>query len=284
MAGNVSGLHVFATDVGPEPLANLDTNYSALVTAINTLATYTNYYLDAGAVNALAFSVAGSQLVSYTDSLLVCVKCANTTNSGTVTLNINALGAVPVKTYSNGVLTAGSLQAGNRYLFSYDATNNVFRCLNPTFDVGLGFIVTTAPAQILFNGPLAGTPVDMTPDSGFFTGTPTGGTGFSPATVTVIWRRMGNFVGMTVPATIGTSNATTFTITGTLPSAILPTTPNKYISVPLLENNTTVVPSGGFVSIASGVLTFGFGLATNTWTASGSKGVSAQINFVYSLD
>ena len=43
MAGNVTGLHVFQNDTGPEPLSLLDNNYSALQIAINTLNNFSNY-------------------------------------------------------------------------------------------------------------------------------------------------------------------------------------------------------------------------------------------------
>lgn len=124
----------------------------------------------------------------------------------------------------------------------------------------------------------------LTATNGSFTGTPTGGTGFSPATVTITWVRLGNFVGMTVPATTGTSNATTFTITGTFPAALIPATATKFTPCTLLKDNGAAPTSTGYVNVASGVLTFGFALTSNSWTAAGNKGISSNTNFVYSLD
>lgn len=129
-------------------------------------------------------------------------------------------------------------------------------------------------------GPVSGGLVDLTPDSGSFTGTPTGGT-FTPTTVSVTWRRNGNLVCMTVPGTTGTSNAATFTITGTLPASIVPTT-GKNMAVSPVEDN------GGFtrpvnVTVVTGVLGFSVAGSGGGWTATGTKGISSAIGFCYDL-
>ena len=140
-----------------------------------------------------------------------------------------------------------------------------------------------ATAQLQGEGPLAVALVDMTPDSGSFTGTPTGGTGYSPATVTVTWRRMGNLVAMTIPATTGTSNAVTFTITGSIPSALIPAT-SKWISVGVMLNAGVSTTFNTSVNIATGVLSFAIGASAGVWQNSGTKGIASAIGFAYSLD
>src|SRR5262249_16354626 len=70
--------------------------------------------------------------------------------------------------------------------------------------------------------------VDMTPASGTFTAT---GAGFSsPPTGTATWYKIGNSVTLNLPALSGTSNSTSFTITG-LPAAIQPATLDQAIPV-----------------------------------------------------
>src|SRR5271165_5128303 len=96
MAGNLSGLHVFNADVSPEALSLLDGNFTPVVTAINTLGNYSNYYADTGAVNALTITVPGTQTVGYGAGLQVQVKVNNTNTSATPTLAINALGSVTI--------------------------------------------------------------------------------------------------------------------------------------------------------------------------------------------
>jgi hypothetical protein len=130
MAGNVTGLHVFAADVGPEALSLLDGNYSPLVTALNTLANFSNYYVDSGAVNALVVTTVGAQAFSYVDGVLLEVQVGNTTTSTTPTLNVNGLGGKTITDNSGNALQLGALIVGSRYLFIYDGVN--FRCLNPS--------------------------------------------------------------------------------------------------------------------------------------------------------
>src|ERR1700748_2595157 len=93
MAGAIAGLHVFAGDVGPEPLSLLDGNYTALTTALNSLQTFANSYVDSGAVNGLVVSVPAPQVFAYSDGIILQVKVAATNTTATPTINVNGLGA-----------------------------------------------------------------------------------------------------------------------------------------------------------------------------------------------
>ena len=130
MAGNISGLHVFAADTGPEPLSLLDGVNSTFETALNTLSTFSNYYVDTGGVNALNVTVGVNQEVSLTDGLMLQIQVANTTTSTTPTLDVGSLGAKTIVTANNGALPAGALVAGMYIIVLYDATNNVFRLVS----------------------------------------------------------------------------------------------------------------------------------------------------------
>lgn len=142
MAGAVTGLHVFAADAGPEALSLLDGNFSPLAAVINTLVTYSNYYVDSGAVNALAVTVSAPQVVSYADGLILEVTVANTTTSATPTLAVNGLGTRTIVHNDNSSLVVGELIAGQRILVIYDATNNVWRLLSATYVATFNATVT----------------------------------------------------------------------------------------------------------------------------------------------
>lgn len=126
MAGNVTGLHRFADDVGPVPLSLLDTNFDALTLAINTLNTYSNFYVDTGTTNALTITPPSTQSVSYGDGLIVSVRVA-ATNTGPSTLNIGTLGPQPIQTATGAALGAGALQAGSITDFVYNASRNAWQ-------------------------------------------------------------------------------------------------------------------------------------------------------------
>jgi hypothetical protein len=136
MAGNVSGLHVFTADVGPEALSLLDGNYSALVTALNTLANFSNYYVDTGGTNALVVTTIGSQVFSYVDGVVLEIKVANSSTVAAPTLNVNGLGTRPIINTDGSSLLSGAMLAGGRYHFIYNADVASFVLQNPTIGIG----------------------------------------------------------------------------------------------------------------------------------------------------
>lgn len=116
-----------------------------------------------------------------------------------------------------------------------------------------------------------------TVETGTFTGT---GTGFSGAWApTCSWTKIKKpggrgIVHLTIPATLATSNAATWTITG-LPAAIAPA--DGFVHHVIVRDNG--VDAAGVVFLTTGaptVLTFGLGVAAGGFTASGSKGLSSQ--------
>lgn len=129
MAAEVSGLHVFANDTGPESLALLDNNYSPLTTALNTLANFTNSYDDAGVANGVIINVPSPQIcTAYTDGLGLWVKIA-ATNTGAATINVAAIGQVAIVNPDGTALAPGQLIAGGWALLAYDATRGDMQLL-----------------------------------------------------------------------------------------------------------------------------------------------------------
>lgn len=88
-----------------------------------------NYYLDTGAANALVATLTPAP-AAYTTGMTVLLKVgAGNTNTGTCTVNLNALGAKNIF-YNGAALVAGAMVAGQIYRLVYDGTN--FELLSPT--------------------------------------------------------------------------------------------------------------------------------------------------------
>jgi hypothetical protein len=116
--------------------------------------------------------------------------------------------------------------------------------------------------------------------SGTFTLT---GTGFTAGVSTTASYKVINgrvFLFITQNAITGTSNATTFTLTG-LPAGIRPVSSHVVATVQAQDNGATVLASA--TVDPSGVITLGKGLLGGAWTAAGTKGLySTDLN--WSLD
>lgn len=144
-------------------------------------------------------------------------------------------------------------------------------------------LMTATGSQISGYGPTAAGLVDMTPDSGTFTGVLTGLTASVNASVS--WVRQGSIVVMTISGT-GTSNSTSLTMTG-LPSNLQPATLRQLI--PCNVEDAGANTSGlADVPAGSGTITFyRITVATGAWnatgyTATGTKGLNLT-SFTYTL-
>lgn len=138
----------------------------------------------------------------------------------------------------------------------------------------VNYLKVRGDGAIQGRGPVAAALVDMTPDTGTFTVSATGLTTVPTGTAT--WARIGKLVTINIPAITGTSNATTFTLTG-LPSAIQPATITSTLCIgsPVTNNGTLLGNCQGNVQFtaASGTIT----LLNNfsTWTAAGQKSINS---------
>jgi len=119
-------------------------------------------------------------------------------------------------------------------------------------------------------------------DSGSFTAL---WSGFSsdPAATTANWYRMGRLIYLELPVGNGTSNSTSFQISG-VPTAIRPDS-QQIISLPFATDNGSVVAGGCSARIStSGTIYLAPGDATyneSGWTASGNKGLNNSAILIY---
>jgi hypothetical protein len=182
-------------------------------------------------------------------------------------------------------LTSGQAGARSFELISGVAANNF-----DIFDDTLGasrFEIQGSTNQILGYGPAAGRLVNMTPDTGTFTGSITGCT--AAVTGTMTWYRIGDLVLLTAPAGMsGTSNSTSMTMTG-LPAEIQPATLSEVVTCSLEDNGANVVgaaqvtPSGTITFFRSVVSGTAVTLSASGFTASGAKGLN-ETAFAYLIN
>lgn len=128
---------IFATATSPLPLADLDSNFSYLVTQINDISTYSNYAADSGTLNAIVLNYpTGVGLSGLNAGTMVQFKPANQ-NTGSVTLqikinNVNVGSAAPILDAQGNAMTAGLLKTNVVYCVIYDGTNWSLQSLAPT--------------------------------------------------------------------------------------------------------------------------------------------------------
>lgn len=137
MSGTASVTNTFAAQTGNIPLAQLDTNYSDLVTYLNDPTNRTNYAGDTGTTNTIALAYTPA-VAGYTTGLTITWKQL-ITNSGAVKINCNTVGAKDLVNPDGSAIQAGQLAAGGIYDGAYDGTR--FICLT-------GFAVPATSAQV----------------------------------------------------------------------------------------------------------------------------------------
>ena len=96
MARPITIPNVFQNQTGNIPLSQLDTDFSTLATAINDPASYANYAVDSGAVNAyiITLNPAPSTLASMVGVTITFKPLV--TNTGASTINVNGFGAINI--------------------------------------------------------------------------------------------------------------------------------------------------------------------------------------------
>jgi len=201
--------------------------------------------------------------------------------SGNWTIPAPASGAALAVTgaaNANAVTVQAQNVSGQAYGMQINAgTNSSDWCFNAVSVISTPYFRVRGDGAIIGNGPVAATLVDMTPDFGSYTGQLSGIT--TVVTGSIRFARIGQLVMIFIPAMTGTSNATTFTITGSPPAGIIPTRAMASCSAPLENNGLFIVAevrmtTGGTIEFASVGSTTGF-------TASGTKGVWMDMCFFY---
>ena len=132
MAKPVNIPNTFATSTSAIPLSYLDQDFNALANATNDLATYSNYVIDTGAVNAYIAnyptSIVTSSLIA---GLRLQFKAANT-NTGASTLNVQvnsvSIGSGSVRLSDGTAIPANTILANAIVDVQYDGTN--FQVMN----------------------------------------------------------------------------------------------------------------------------------------------------------
>lgn len=87
-----------------------------------------NYGVDAGATDAYAITITG--ITAVVDGMPIMFKAA-TANTGACTLNLNALGAVDLKSLNNQDPADSYIEAGSIVWCVYDSTTGDFQILSP---------------------------------------------------------------------------------------------------------------------------------------------------------
>lgn len=115
--------NTFASATSTIPLSQLDTNFSTISASLNDPATYASYAADTGVANAYVVNLdpAPSSLSSIVG--LIVTFQPTYTNTGSATLNLNALGVINIVNYDSTALSANQIQAGSIVALSYNGTN-----------------------------------------------------------------------------------------------------------------------------------------------------------------
>lgn len=107
-----------------------ETHLNNIQTAINQLESgLAHYVLTTGSSNAYVADMTPDWLTPYALGNWLWFK-ANFTNTGAATLNVNTIGAAPIKRMNGSALVAGDIVSGQLYLAVQDGTN--FLLINPT--------------------------------------------------------------------------------------------------------------------------------------------------------
>ena len=124
--------NVFQNQTGNIPLSQLDTDFSTIATAVNDPASYANYAVDSGAVNAyiITLNPAPSSLASMTGVPITFKPLV--TNTGASTINVNGFGAINIVNTDSSALLAGEIVAGNIFQLSYNGTNFILMSVTGT--------------------------------------------------------------------------------------------------------------------------------------------------------
>lgn len=104
--------------------------------------------VSAGSADAQTLTT-GLSLVAYGQGLMLAFEAGSgLTNTGAMTMNVDAIGAKSVKLVGGANPPAGAVTAGGIYLLAYEAGADALLLLNPTPDSGLANLVEDATPQL----------------------------------------------------------------------------------------------------------------------------------------
>jgi uncharacterized membrane protein YuzA (DUF378 family) len=277
MAKPILIANVFATQTGPIPLSELDTNFSTAYAAINDYATYSNYLVDtSGVANTITVTTPANTTFSYTAGVQLQVKVANTTTSTAPQINVNGLGLQNIVNADGSAMVIAQIIAGQLCIFQYDGT--AFRLLSQggsSAITGVNALAVGPPGTLSFGtgtvNATVGYYLNAFPvfQGSVFTGNITGCTG--AVNTSCVGQTANNIVTLFLGTGTGTSNATTMTMTG-LPAAIQPARAQNVTVA--MENNTGFVTGTATLNAGSGTITFAAGPPGTLFTNVGTKGMA----------
>lgn len=215
-----------------------------------------------------------AQVITTSSGVPLTLNPPSTTNGLIINGGVNAYGEIIIGSSTSSDSYGLLIQAG---------TNSTDAALRVQTQSGTDIFKCRGDGAIQGYGTTAAGFVDMTPDEGTFTGSLTGMT--TTPTVTCKWVRMGNLVilGITGNAgSQGTSNATTFTMTG-LPAEIQPPTLSQWAaisSINMFEDNGSATPGQVEIGALNSTVTFYKNNSSTGWTSSGTKGVENNLTFI----
>jgi len=237
---------------------------------------------DASAVSIGQFVVGMIVTVTYDGTQFQVQSSQNTAQYGATTFIGPASGNVHIIFKNSGGTAYGNIEQGAPAVSGLNiwSAQNI-GIFSTTASVTIGgnnanaFVVNgqTAPTVQAW-GPVAGAMTDLTPDGGTFTITYTGMNAATTGTAT--WARIGSVCMLNLPALTGTSNATSFTMTG-LPAAIQPATLTQKIRLcetTVISNSANAVDPEVIVTAGSGTLTMWNNNSATGWAAANLKGLT----------
>ena len=237
-------LPVFGTQIGP--------TFDNIIGIGDTSFTQSTYYggTDTGSANAYILTFTAN-FTSYVAGTVIYWVPSNT-NTGNSTLDVNGLGALSIVNPDGSNVIPGAIVANQVTTVAIS---------------GGKFVLLSSTNPVITNGS--------------FTGTATGFSGTAPTT-TVYWSRFSNWVFLAVSSISGTSNATTFSLTG-LPSQLTPVTGLGFGNLVSAEDNSAPVSTRIWYFVANtGAINFYNGGSATGWTNTGTKGLGATY-MMYSL-
>jgi len=203
--------------------------------------------VDTGGANAYAINFTAN-FSSYTDGIIIYWIPSHSNTSGS-TINVNGLGPVSILNYDGSALFEGEIIANSPSTILYKG--------------GSFILLNTALA-------IAGT-ATLT------------GAGFSGSVTTNIsWQRLGNIVVARILSFTGTSNSTSFSLSG-LPAALLPAITQTVSCAGIVLDNGSVLVSSELTISAGGSLIFSKIGVTTAFTNSGTKGLNATLSVCWVL-
>jgi hypothetical protein len=236
-----SVINTFGSDSGNVSAGFLDADFAQPADAFNTLANFSNYFVDSGGASAIVVTVASPLVVAYTAGLALQIQAA-ANSTGATTINVNGMGIQSlVYPGTNAAILSNQIVAGAVIQVIYDGVN--FEYLGPIFGNG-----SFVPAY----------------NSGF--------SSVPPGNFT--WFINGTDARLYLPPGTGTSNGSEYNIDN-LPGVLYPVRTQVVPAAGFINNGVnTISPTAAILTVGSPNVSFTQNGNVNGWSSSGTKGTN----------